>query len=59
MTASFPNRNIVVASVQTGCDITPSHQAGTDVPAQRDNGGDLQRIFPDKDYTLQDCNSKL
>ena len=42
MTASFPNRNIVVASVQTGCDITPSHQAGTDVPAQRDNGGDLQ-----------------
>ena len=42
MTASFPNRNIVVASVQTGCDITPAHQVGVDIPAQRENGGDLQ-----------------
>jgi len=42
MTASFPNRNIVIASVQTGCDITPAHQVGSDVPGQRENGGDLQ-----------------
>jgi len=42
MTASFPNRNIVIASVQTGNDITPSHQTGIDLPVYRDNGGDLQ-----------------
>ena len=42
MTASFPNRNIVIASVQTGGEITPSHQTGVDLPHQRDNGGDLQ-----------------
>ena len=42
MTASFPNRNIVVASVQTGCDITPAHQVGDEIPDTRENGGDLQ-----------------
>ena len=41
MTASFPNRNVVIASVQTGCDITPAHQTGTELPDLRENGGDL------------------
>ena len=42
MTASFPNRNVVIASVQTGCDITPAHQVGSEIPDTRENGGDLQ-----------------
>lgn len=41
MTASFPNRNVVIASVQTGCDITPAHQVGSEIPVTRENGGDL------------------
>lgn len=41
MTASFPNRNVVIASVQTGCDITPVHIVGNEVPGERENGGDL------------------
>ena len=41
MTASFPNRNVVIASVQTGCDVTPAHQVGTELPDLRENGGDL------------------
>ena len=41
MTASFPNRNVVIASVQTGCDVTPAFQSGTELPEFRENGGDL------------------
>ena len=41
MTASFPNRNVVIASVQTGCAITPAHQSGVFPPDVRENGGEL------------------
>ena len=41
MTASFPNRNVVIASVQTGCDVTPAHQVGSEIPETRENGGEL------------------
>ena len=41
MTSSFPNRNIVIASVQTGGEITPSHMVSVEVPEYRENGGDL------------------
>ena len=43
MTASFPNRNVVIASVQTGCAITPDHQSGDLPPDTRENGGELQQ----------------
>jgi len=42
MTASFPNRNLVVASVQSSTEITPNYQTSTEIPLTRENGGDLQ-----------------
>ena len=41
MTASFLNRNLVIASVQTSGQTVPSYQDGDSVPGYRPNGGDL------------------
>ena len=41
MTASFLNRNLVIASVQTSGQTVPNYQNGDGVPTHRPNGGDL------------------
>jgi hypothetical protein len=41
MTASFLNRNLVIASVQTSGQTIPNYQNGDGVPTHRPNGGDL------------------
>ncbi len=41
MTASFLNRNLVIASVQTSGQTVPNYQNSDGVPEYRPNGGDL------------------
>ena len=41
MTASFLNRNLVIASVQTSGQTVTNYQNGDGVPTHRPNGGDL------------------
>ena len=41
MTASFLNRNLVIASVQTAGQTVPSYQNADGIPTNRPNGGDL------------------
>ena len=41
MTASFLNRNLVIASVQTSGQTIPNYQNSDGVPTHRPNGGDL------------------
>lgn len=41
MTASFLNRNLVIASVQTSGQTIPNYQNSDGVPTYRPNGGDL------------------
>ena len=41
MTASFLNRNLVIASVQTSGQTVPNYQNNDDIPTHRPNGGDL------------------
>ena len=41
MTASFLNRNLVIASVQTTGQTVPNYQNNGGIPTHRPNGGDL------------------